>query len=214
MTVDINRLVDDILNESPKPETVLFTVPGDLSGFSRAIQTIKNYPCDDRTVVFCESIENLVPEPVLKETANGMQVLSTKSCVPGDVVDNATRVVVPILPGTAAEKLVGDNAAGMLPAIWREARRKGIPMCADLADLKRAAGSDAAALARVHELEQRLKEMGIENFCATSLNGTSGEAVAPELELVGELVHHLCEQCETEDGVSCTDCGMCKVRGF
>lgn len=214
MTVDLNRLVDDILSESRTGDTVLFTVPGDLASFSKAVNTIRDYPCTDRKVVFCETIENLAPADVLSSMADGLRVIPTTDCVTNAVLDGVSKVVIPVLPGGAAEKLVSDTAAGKLPEIWRAARTRGVPVCADLQGLKASAARYPELNQQLLTLERCLNELGVSDLCELVDRPVAGGTVAPEMELVGELVHHLCDQCEMEDGADCTSCGMCKVRGF
>jgi len=214
MMINLDRLVDDILSGETTGDTILFTVPGDLAGFSTAVKTIRDYPCTDRKVVFCESIEELAPAEVLRGLTDGLRVIPTGECVTNAVLDGVKQVVIPILPGGAAEKLVSENAAGKLPEIWRAARVKGVPVCADLKGLRQSAVQNPELNQQLLTLERRLNEMGISDLCDLMDRPAAGSTVPPEMELVGELVHHLCDQCETEDGADCTSCGMCKVRGF
>lgn len=217
MTINMDQIVDDILRETdpvsmpvpaPRPtgDTVLFTVPGDLSTFTEAMETIRNWPAEQRAVIFCESIENLLPGKVLNELMPQCRVVRTTGCVPETLLGGVKQVVIPAMSERVAARFVGTSEPGAIPAIWRAAVDAGVPVCGNVSGLTSNNGSDAAACTRAAELAHALVDKGLVDL---TTGGTS-----PELELVGELVHHLCESCEMEDGTECTDCGMCKVRGF
>lgn len=207
MAINLNQLVDDILGE---PEArILYTIPGDIASFPESMSRVRSHassrPC---SAVFCESIESMIPESTLRSLSDHITVIPTRNIRGGKIPPNIEAVMIPHLTENVISRLISEDAPGVLPEVWREARRQGIPLLTHEEALQHLKPEDAARARSI--LQSKTSTLAKPKLPP----GSRTTPESPELELIADLVTHLCGNCETEDGQPCSDCGMCRVRGF
>jgi hypothetical protein len=215
--MDINLLVDEILKEENREQFVLFPLISETNGFANAISFIKNHEEKSKAVVMCETMEKLFPLPVAKEMFENIKIFNSNYFQTVDKeFSKVKKIIVPIFTYSLASSLASLREEGVISTLLCNGLKNKIPIEVAQNQLDDFVFENPNAKQEVNKIKEKLLSLGVNFFSLDFLNKGENnleEILSPDLEIMINLVEYLGE-CELEEGVNCTNCTKCKVRGF